>query len=126
MADTLYPIQSLPPAGPISTGDLLLIKQGPVDRKLGIQALIQYLNQVLGAVGDTGPSGATAYQVAVANGFVGTEAAWLASLTGAPGYGNQEVFAQPVDPVVSWPALNSVAGYFPAHPEILTLKGFVP
>lgn len=38
-----------------------------------------------GEPGDTGPAGASAYQVAVANGFVGTEAAWLASLQGAPG-----------------------------------------
>lgn len=38
-----------------------------------------------GADGDPGPAGASAYQVAVANGFVGTEAAWLASLQGTPG-----------------------------------------
>lgn len=50
-----------------------------------------------GATGDTGPAGATgaagadgadgasAYEVAVAEGFVGDEAAWLASLVGATG-----------------------------------------
>jgi len=41
-----------------------------------------------GATGATGPAGAdgdSAYDVAVANGFVGTEAAWLASLVGAAG-----------------------------------------
>ncbi len=32
-----------------------------------------------------GPAGASAYQVAVANGFVGTEAQWIASLAGPPG-----------------------------------------
>lgn len=32
-----------------------------------------------------GPTGASAYQVAVENGFVGTEAQWLASLVGPPG-----------------------------------------
>lgn len=41
-----------------------------------------------GAQGDPGPTGddgASAYEVAVANGFVGDEAAWLASLVGATG-----------------------------------------
>jgi hypothetical protein len=32
-----------------------------------------------------GPSGLSAYQIAVANGFVGTEAEWLASLEGKDG-----------------------------------------
>lgn len=41
-----------------------------------------------GEPGRTGPAGAnglSAYQVAVANGFVGSEAQWLASLTGPAG-----------------------------------------
>lgn len=38
-----------------------------------------------GAAGDPGADGASAYEVAVANGFVGNEAAWLASLQGADG-----------------------------------------
>lgn len=38
-----------------------------------------------GATGATGPEGPSAYEVAVANGFVGTEAAWLASLVGPQG-----------------------------------------
>lgn len=38
-----------------------------------------------GATGSTGADGASAYAVAVASGFVGTEAQWLASLIGAPG-----------------------------------------
>ena len=38
-----------------------------------------------GDKGDDGDPGASAYGVAVANGFVGTEAAWLASLVGAKG-----------------------------------------
>ena len=32
-----------------------------------------------------GPSGASAYEVAIANGFVGTEVEWLASLVGSDG-----------------------------------------
>lgn len=35
--------------------------------------------------GPVGPSGASAYAIAVAHGFVGSEAAWLASLGGPPG-----------------------------------------
>ena len=33
--------------------------------------------------GGAGPPGDSAYQIAVANGFVGNEAAWLLSLKGA-------------------------------------------
>lgn len=40
---------------------------------------------VQGIQGETGPAGQSAYQVAVANGFVGSEATWLASLVGPPG-----------------------------------------
>ena len=38
-----------------------------------------------GADGNDGAPGLSAYQVALANGFVGTEAEWLASLQGPPG-----------------------------------------
>lgn len=38
-----------------------------------------------GADGDDGADGLSAYQIAVIEGFVGTEAEWLASLQGAPG-----------------------------------------
>lgn len=36
-------------------------------------------------IGEPGPSGPSAYDVAVSNGFVGTESAWLSSLTGPQG-----------------------------------------
>jgi hypothetical protein len=39
---------------------------------------------VLVATGQTGPPGKSAYQVAVENGFVGTEAEWLAMLADEP------------------------------------------
>ena len=38
-----------------------------------------------GPTGPTGAAGPSAYQVAVANGFVGSESAWLATLGGIPG-----------------------------------------
>lgn len=38
-----------------------------------------------GGGGTPGPAGASAYEVAVANGFVGTEEEWLASLVGPQG-----------------------------------------
>lgn len=38
-----------------------------------------------GEPGESGEDGRSAYQVAVDNGFVGSEAAWLASLEGEPG-----------------------------------------
>ena len=49
---------------------------------LAARALAQ---RALKAVGET--QGADAYEVAVAQGFVGTRAAWLASLQGPPGQG---------------------------------------
>lgn len=38
-----------------------------------------------GPPGPQGPQGLSAYEVAVENGFVGTEEEWLASLVGPPG-----------------------------------------
>lgn len=38
-----------------------------------------------GAPGEDGADGLSAYQIAVLNGFIGTEVAWLASLEGTPG-----------------------------------------
>ncbi len=43
--------------------------------------------------GLTGANGQSAYQIAVANGFVGTEAAWLASLSA----GGVDIFNQVLD-----------------------------
>ena len=43
-----------------------------------------------GANGTNGTDGSSAYEVAVANGFVGTEAAWLLSLVGADGTAGQD------------------------------------
>lgn len=44
-----------------------------------------------GPQGQAGADGLSAYQVAVANGFVGTEAQWLASLVGADGNDGRSV-----------------------------------
>ena len=38
-----------------------------------------------GTPGEPGADGLSAYQIAIANGFVGTEADWLASLSGSSG-----------------------------------------
>lgn len=46
---------------------------------------VVYLPGPAGANGTNGEDGASAYEVAVANGFVGTEAEWLASLIGPQG-----------------------------------------
>lgn len=66
----------------------------------------------LKGVGKTGPEGISAYDVAVNNGFVGTEAAWLASLIGATGTsGGSYTFTQAV-PASTWNVTHSL-GYFP-------------
>lgn len=76
-----------------------------------------------GADGATGASGLSAYQVAVANGFVGTEPAWLASLVGADGTdgtdgqagADGESVTVTLVPEASWPPAadaNSLHLYF--------------
>lgn len=55
---------------------------GPAGRILGGVRGVPDLAGSLGRPGPTGPTGQSAYQAAVAAGFVGTEAEWLASLTG--------------------------------------------
>ena len=61
------------PTGPIGATGL----QGPIGLT-GAQGLP-------GTNGTNGTNGSSAYQVAVTNGFIGTEAQWLASLIGATG-----------------------------------------
>ena len=60
---------------------------------------VETITETLGTQGDPGLS---AYQVAVANGFVGNEAAWLASLVGPSGSGGggaTNTFIQLTDPI---------------------------
>lgn len=49
------------------------------------EASVQRVRVIEGGVAQDGTDGASAYAVAVADGFVGTESAWLASLVGAAG-----------------------------------------
>lgn len=60
---------------------------GIVLERTGIQGEqgIQGIKGDKGDIGNTGSQGLSAYQVAVANGYVGTEAAWIASLKGVKG-----------------------------------------
>jgi len=48
-----------------------------------------------GDKGDTGATGDSAYEIAVRNGFTGTEAEWLASLEGEPGKPGQDATTAP-------------------------------
>ena len=78
----LTPVTGLPPGG--ITGQI-------VARDLDDPYGYVWVNPQSGPKGDDGEQGApgddgrSAYQVAVDNGFVGTEAEWLDSLNGAPG-----------------------------------------
>lgn len=60
-----------------------------------------------GAEGDAGSDGKSAYEVAVDNGFVGDETAWLASLKGAKGDPGSGGGANPVLAVADY---NASAG----------------
>lgn len=52
--------------------------------------------------GDVGVPGASAYQLAVANGFVGTIAEWLASLKGSGADGAAVIADGAIDPSTTW------------------------
>lgn len=66
---------------PVTTGP-----QGPQGPQ-GVQGIqgVAGNDGSAGANGTNGTNGQSAYEIAVANGFVGTEAQWLASLTGPTG-----------------------------------------
>ena len=60
------------------------------------------------AIGPPGPAGESAYQRALANGFVGTEAQWLASLAAtAPRYRHDQTV-----PATTW-TVNHNLGFVP-------------
>jgi hypothetical protein len=66
---------------------VILVSGGSTGDVLTLQADGTYLPETLaaGPAGADGEDGASAYEIAVANGFVGDETAWLASLVGADG-----------------------------------------
>jgi|AntRauTorcE11897_2_1112592.scaffolds.fasta_scaffold05938_5 hypothetical protein len=63
----------------------------------GIQG-IEGIEGPQGIEGPTGPQGPSAYDVAVSNGFAGTESEWLESLKAVP---PQSLWAATVDPTVN-------------------------
>lgn len=74
-------LSSYSDAGAVQEGDWLPIIRDGENRKVLAAAFVG----APGGDGDDGGPGPSAYQVAVANGFVGDEAAWLVSLKGDPG-----------------------------------------
>ncbi|MBD3239661.1 MAG: hypothetical protein GF331_03680, partial [Chitinivibrionales bacterium] len=75
---------------------------------------------VMNVVGETGPDGLSAYEVAVANGFTGTQTEWLASLVGPAGAfpaGNS------VGDMQFWDGRDWVMIRAGGHNKILTLVG---
>lgn len=72
----------------------------------------------LGKTGPAGPAGESAYQRAVANGYVGSEVAWLASLNGTGNSAYEDAVANGyVGSLESWLAsLNGVAPWTTATP----------
>lgn len=80
--------------------------------------------------GDPGADGASAYAVAVANGFVGTQAAWLASLVGAKGDDGDQGppgadgadGADGTDATVTGSAIEAALGFTPADPSSVPVK----
>jgi len=66
-----------------ATSQLLSVPYALYAEKVGTVELSP--EQITTLKGDTGAEGASAYEVALANGFTGTEAEWLTSLEGADG-----------------------------------------
>lgn len=93
--------------------------------------------QITGTGGGTGEDGKSAYEIAVLNGFVGTEAQWLNSLHGADGApgpaGPQGIQGEPgpagpagangIDGTIGAPGPQGVAG--PSAYQIAVSNGFV-
>lgn len=78
-----YPvIEGQPTPAPITNTYYILVEPGPDPLLYGTLAPVQ---PGQGVVVTPGIEGKSAYEVAVDNGFVGTEAAWLASLEGPEG-----------------------------------------
>lgn len=71
----------------------------------------------VGGDGDPGPPGLSAYQVAVANGFVGTEAQWLASLQGPAGSAPQAYTHPQLVASAVWTIVHGL-GYRPAGVQV--------
>lgn len=88
----------------------------------------QGLQGVAGATGAAGPqgtagvNGASAYQVALTNGFVGTEAQWLASLVGAQGpSGNSSSYDNPTNVIL----LDNTTSYTVPIGKIVRISNFL-
>lgn len=62
-----------------------LVIEGDDGAELTLVGDSEVLELDMGTMGPQGPAGQSAYEVAVADGFVGDEAAWLASLVGPQG-----------------------------------------
>lgn len=81
-------ISQLDAATALAGSDQFEIEQGAAPSNTSARATLQQIAEFVGeeiGAGTVGPEGPSAYEVAVANGFVGTEAEWLASLVGAEG-----------------------------------------
>ena len=62
-----------------------------------------------GEDGDNGSDGKSAYEIAVQNGFIGTEAEWLESLKGEEGHNIVSVTELPENPEPNtWYAIRAV------------------
>jgi hypothetical protein len=71
--------------------------------------------EIVEIVADPGVPGESAYQIAVANGFVGDEASWLASLVGAEGGAPLEFFQ--VASSAEWTVVHNLG----RHPVAITV-----
>lgn len=74
-------ISELPAATPLGENDVFPVVQGGVTKKTSVQQVAA----ATAAQGPQGEPGKSAYQIAVDDGFKGTEEQWLKSLEGAPG-----------------------------------------
>lgn len=101
---------------PNNSGLLTWFEKGSIEGPQGIQG-IQGEQGIQGVAGTDGVDGDSAYEVALANGFVGTEAEWLASLEGPqgiPGVDGVDGATGPEGPAGPGLPIGGTAGQIPA------------
>ena len=99
--------------------DIDLLVEPPIELCLGVEEQV-YINTTNNTAGPQGQAGLSAYQIAVNNGFVGSESQWIISLQG----NLKLVIDEPVTGVIDGSnAIFSVQNLFSTNKFALYLNG---
>ena len=99
--------------------DIDLLVEPPIELCLGVEEQV-YINTTNNTAGPQGQAGLSAYQIAVNNGFVGSESQWIISLQG----NSKLVIDEPVTGVIDGSnAIFTVQNLFSTNKFALYLNG---